>query len=616
MRATGSPTSALVAQPEMPQDLRAWLRQIGCEKYYDNFVASDITPGLLPALSKGDLRELVWRVGDRLRIYQAITSLKTSSEGQQFPAQRSAQWMASSVAPTTTTTMATSVPLSAATAVTSPPSQEIIHLHFPDNQTVALSLADFASGSQLRRAAVREVPFASPNADIRHFEIHDGFTFYNDDDLWKAVKGGYVKNLWVVSARDSGKAAAGSARSARDESSSEIHLADSAKRFIEAQFEPSETLLYVSQEKDRPSSEKVAANLPKFFPEAQPEVLKETVRKSRVFLKRLSTLKDPTARLSRRISYVASESDDAPHEKLSRRLSSLNLFKGGTNNLLPTAEEEDFLHELSQEEMSPSSWIKGKMIGAGSFGSVYMAMNQFNGELMAVKQVELSHQDNNTRQQKMIDVLRHEIDMMRPLNHENIVQYRGFKQEGEFLNIFLEYVSGGSLTSILIQMGKFGEQLVKHYIRQVLAGLEYLHSRNIVHRDIKGSNILVNDKGEIKISDFGLSKRVEPQNIQYRHSMQGSVFWMAPEVVRQRGATSKADIWSLGCLVIELITGQHPFPQMSQMQAIFKIGQGIPPEIPESVSPGLQDFLKLALHPNEKDRPNAAQLLTHAFLNQ
>lgn len=611
MRATRSPTSALVAQAEPVHDLRAWLRQIGCEHYYDSFVANDITAALLPELRKSDLREVVWRVGDRLRIYQAIINLRSTREERIPSNQRSSQWPTTSVGPIT----AASVPLSAATVVTTPPVQDSVNLNFPDNSTVVLSLANIVNGSQLRRAAVREVPFAAPDADSRHFEIHDGFNYYNDDELWKAVKSGSLKNLWVVSSRDSGKVIDSASRSnQRDENSSGSQLADSAKRFIESQFEPSEAQLYVSQENDRPPSEKVAANLPKFFPEAQPDVLKETVRKSRVFLKRLSTLRDPNARLSRRISYVASETDEVPHEKLTRRLSSLNLFNHKNTNLLPMAEDEDFLHELSQEEMSPSNWIKGKMIGAGSFGSVYMAMNQFNGEIMAVKQVELSPQDNNTHQQKMVGVLRHEIDMMRQLSHENIVQYRGFKQEGEFLNIFLEYVSGGSLTSMLIQMGKFGEQIVKHYIRQVLAGLEYLHSRNIVHRDIKGSNILVNDKGVIKISDFGLSKQVEPKNIQYRHSMQGSVFWMAPEVVRQRGATSKADIWSLGCLIIELISGHHPFPQMSQMQAIFKIGQGIPPEIPDYISRELQDFLKHALDPNETNRPNATQLKKHTFL--
>lgn len=128
-------------------------------------------------------------------------------------------------------------------------------------------------------------------------------------------------------------------------------------------------------------------------------------------------------------------------------------------------------------------------------------------------------------------------------------------------------------------------------MRQILTGLEYLHGQTIIHRDIKGANILVDNKGGIKISDFGISKKVEEglpilfffalSNIilfgfpgfprANRPSLQGSVYWMAPEVVRQTAYTSKADIWSVGCLIIEMLTGTHPFPELAQMQAIFKV---------------------------------------------
>lgn len=160
------------------------------------------------------------------------------------------------------------------------------------------------------------------------------------------------------------------------------------------------------------------------------------------------------------------------------------------------------------------------------------------------------------------------------------------------MNIFLEYVPGGSVTALLRNYGAFEEPLVKNFVRQILQGLDYLHERNIIHRDIKGANILVDNKGGIKISDFGISKKVEDSSYlrsDYnlhrfllaaidllgkrvnRPSLQGSVFWMAPEVVKQTSHTRKADIWSVGCLVVEMLTGEHPWAKLTQMQAIFKV---------------------------------------------
>jgi mitogen-activated protein kinase kinase kinase len=144
----------------------------------------------------------------------------------------------------------------------------------------------------------------------------------------------------------------------------------------------------------------------------------------------------------------------------------------------------------------------------------------------------------------------------------------------------------------LNKYGAFEEALVKRFVRQILTGLEYLHARDIIHRDIKGANILVDNKGGIKISDFGISKKVESSKLtidkqrarlitdllnpagrgaQNRQSLQGSVFWMAPEVVKQTGHSSKADIWSVGCLVVEMLTGSHPWPDLNQLQAMYQV---------------------------------------------
>jgi len=201
------------------------------------------------------------------------------------------------------------------------------------------------------------------------------------------------------------------------------------------------------------------------------------------------------------------------------------------------------------------------------------------------------------------------------------VQYLDSSTDDTHLNIFLEYVPGGSVTALLRNYGAFEETLCRHFVRQILQGLNYLHERDIIHRDIKGANILVDNKGGIKISDFGISKKVEdgiPALLSgaklHRPSLQGSVFWMAPEVVKQTSYTRKADIWSVGCLVVEMLTGQHPWPLMNQMQAIFKIGSSAKPTIPSDISAEAEDFLQRTFEINHEKRPSAAELLQHAWI--
>ncbi|PCH38051.1 Pkinase-domain-containing protein [Wolfiporia cocos MD-104 SS10] len=265
-------------------------------------------------------------------------------------------------------------------------------------------------------------------------------------------------------------------------------------------------------------------------------------------------------------------------------------------------------------------WIKGALIGAGSFGKVYLGMDASTGLLMAVKQVELptGSAPNEERKKSMLSALEREIELLRELQHENIVQYLSSCIDDDHLNIFLEYVPGGSVTSLLRNYGAFEEPLVRNWVRQILLGLNYLHERDIIHRDIKGANMLVDNKGGIKISDFGISKKVEdnllPGNRAHRPSLQGSVFWMAPEVVKQTAYTQKADIWSVGCLVVEMLTGEHPWAQLTQMQAIFKIGSSAKPTIPADISPEAENFLQLTFELNHEARPSAAELLKHPWI--
>jgi len=281
---------------------------------------------------------------------------------------------------------------------------------------------------------------------------------------------------------------------------------------------------------------------------------------------------------------------------------------------------------LAGESWDDSKWMKGALIGQGSFGSVYLALHAVTGELLAVKQVETpspgANSQNDSRKKSMIEALKREISLLRDLRHPNIVQYLGCGSSAEYLNIFLEYVPGGSVQTMLNSYGALPEPLVRSFVRQILNGLSYLHNRDIIHRDIKGANILVDNKGTIKISDFGISKKLEATNIlngannnKHRPSLQGSVFWMAPEVVKQTSYTRKADIWSLGCLVVEMMTGTHPFPDCTQLQAIFKIGGSkAAPTIPEHASADGQLFLSQTFEMDHNKRPSADDLMLSPFL--
>ncbi|CAI6265008.1 unnamed protein product [Periconia digitata] len=289
-------------------------------------------------------------------------------------------------------------------------------------------------------------------------------------------------------------------------------------------------------------------------------------------------------------------------------------------------EFDDELNDyLEQDSWENVKYMKGALIGQGSFGSVYLALHAVTGELMAVKQVELPSasgaSQRDQRKTNMVEALKHEIGLLRDLKHKNIVQYLGSNSDENHLNIFLEYVPGGSVATMLVNYGPLGESLIQNFVRQILQGLSYLHSRDIIHRDIKGANILVDNKGSVKISDFGISKRVETSTLvngkkdNQRVSLQGSVFWMAPEVVRQTAYTRKADIWSLGCLIVEMFTGSHPHPNLSQLQAIFKIGKSpnASPPMPDTAGEDARAFLAQTFLIDHEARPSADNLLASPF---
>lgn len=266
------------------------------------------------------------------------------------------------------------------------------------------------------------------------------------------------------------------------------------------------------------------------------------------------------------------------------------------------------------------AWIKGELIGRGSFGSVYLALNVTTGEMLAVKQVRVA------RNTEGIDAFYKEVETMKDLNHLNIVQYLGFEQNKTTCSLFLEYVAGGSISMCMKLFGRFEEPLIRFITRQILLGLEYLHSNGILHRDLKADNLLLEMDGTCKILDFGISKK--SQDIYANNaemSMQGTVFWMAPEVIdsivedKKQGYSAKIDIWSLGCVVLEMFAGRRPWSNEAVVSAIYKIGKTklappIPADVMAVVSVDARNFIDKCFTIDSNQRPTARELLKHDFL--
>ncbi|KAI9794670.1 MAG: hypothetical protein M1835_006484 [Candelina submexicana] len=278
------------------------------------------------------------------------------------------------------------------------------------------------------------------------------------------------------------------------------------------------------------------------------------------------------------------------------RRKSTKMFGANIVQIKPTPGSRIGKLETVPQDMLPKrqatfKWFKGQLIGKGTYGRVYLGMNATTGEFLAVKQVEVSQKaagQDKDRMKDMVAALDQEIDTMQHLDHMNIVQYLGCERKEFSISIFLEYISGGSVGSCLRKHGKFEESVVSSLTRQTLDGLSYLHREGILHRDLKADNILLDLDGTCKISDFGISKKTD--NIygnDVTNSMQGSVFWMAPEVIRSQGQgySAKVDIWSLGCVVLEMFAGRRPWSKEEAIGAIYKLGSlNEAPPIPEDVS--------------------------------
>ncbi|XP_022804375.1 mitogen-activated protein kinase kinase kinase 3-like isoform X2 [Stylophora pistillata] len=258
----------------------------------------------------------------------------------------------------------------------------------------------------------------------------------------------------------------------------------------------------------------------------------------------------------------------------------------------------------------------GEFLGGGAYGKVYKCFLNSNGfeHPCAVKVVEIKPHSTETRTE--VDVFKNEISILSTLKHERILTYYGSEEKDNHLHLFMELMERGSLYDYIKKKKCLDEWESRKFTRQILEGVSFLHSENVIHRDIKGSNVLIDLHGNIKLADFGLSKWIEKIGSKSNlFSYVGTPYWMAPEMFWGKGYGRKFDIWGVGCTVVEMLTGRPPLGHLEEPAAIFKIGsEPTTPTLPEDVSQDGRDFIKATLTWNPDERPWADELLHHRFL--
>ncbi|NWU94008.1 M3K19 kinase, partial [Upupa epops] len=308
--------------------------------------------------------------------------------------------------------------------------------------------------------------------------------------------------------------------------------------------------------------------------------------------------------------------NSAPEESYSKAF----LASKEQSDLL-NVEESTKLPGNSLTNKDPVMWTRGEVLGRGAYGTVYCGLTS-QGQLIAVKQVVLGTSDQLTTE-KEYQKFHEEVDLLKMLKHVNIVTYLGTCLEDNVLSIFMEFVPGGSISSIINRFGPLPETVLCKYTKQILQGVAYLHDNCVVHRDIKGNNVMLMPNGVIKLIDFGCARRLAWVSLSGTHSemlksVHGTPYWMAPEVINESGYGRKSDIWSVGCTVFEMATGKPPLASMDRIAAMFYIGahRGLMPSLPDRFSGTAVDFVHVCLTRDQHERPSALQLLDHPFVKE
>ncbi|XP_061550278.1 serine/threonine-protein kinase PLK3 [Phycodurus eques] len=268
------------------------------------------------------------------------------------------------------------------------------------------------------------------------------------------------------------------------------------------------------------------------------------------------------------------------------------------------------LAQVVTDARTGRSYSKGKLLGKGGFARCYEMTDLSSNKMYAVKVIPQSRVSKPHQREKITN----EIELHKTLSHKHVVKFSHHFEDHDNIYIFLELCSRKSLAHIWKARHTLTEPEVRYYLRQIISGLKYLHSRGILHRDLKLGNFFVNENMELRLGDFGLAAKLETVE-QRKKTICGTPNYLAPEVLNRQGHGTESDVWSFGCVMYTLMCGNPPFETLD-LKETYKCIKEVRYNLPSGLSPAAQKLISSILQKTPSDRLTLDQILNHEFFTK